>query len=193
MSSMPFQLNELQQRGFVLVPTNPLVTVSNTNPYTVIPANAWIKIVKQLPPQLTQLIRLKARWGSISQLTDSPLQRTLRLMAKRLNVTEFELQKVFPVSTRQTVVLAGVSPVGLHIHPGVEFACKVADATFVPLCWPIMAVQMIIGKPPSSGQILVCLIQTALLEAFKQWCAGTDDDGGSKIGSPNPYFYLPGR
>lgn len=186
---MPFNRSEINQVGFVILPANVFKAPSATNPYVLIPSDYWIRAMRALPSAISLPLRGRARWGSASDIPLGPIRRTFTLAASRLGISTDDFQKIFPSATRQQLVLSGWTPLGLHVHPGVEFACTVASKTFIPLCWPLMAVMAAIGKPPSTAQIILCLVQTALLQAFKQWCA---DNGATKMGTkgtPNPYFY----
>jgi len=188
MSSMaPFTRSETHQIGFVVLPTNPFAVPSPTNPLTIIPASYWIRAARALPSPIRRQLFRHARWASMTGVEHSPLHRTHARMLSSLKTTSSKLDAIgFSPSNRQSLILTGSNVLGLHQHPGIEFACKVADATFVPLCWPIMAIQVLLGKPPSTIQIMLCLLQTALLAAFKDWC----QDDVNKVGTPNPYFYM---
>lgn len=182
---MPRLRSETQQFGYVMLPTNPFSPASTENPLVLVPPLWWVRGLKALPSPFRDLLRVSATFGSLSDLTASPIAESNVRAAGLLGITPLEWVTFFPGSTRQLVILSGTNPPGAHKHPAVELACTLADKTFVPLCWPIIAALVLAGKPPTTAQIVLCLIQTGLLLAFKEWC----QNGTTRIGTPDPYFY----
>lgn len=183
---MPFKGSETGQFGLVIIGTNPLSPMSSENAGVMIPSNYWIRLMNFLPAPLSTALKSHARWGSISHLTGSVIQNSLAEMESRLGVTPQERQGFFKVESRQSVILAGQSPLGLHTHPPISWACTLAGNTLVPLCWPIMAARALLGTPPTFAQLVACVANTILLQAFKKWCQGGTTDQGTG-GTPNPF------
>ncbi len=178
---MPRNRSELNQVGLVVIPLNPLLPVSVGNPYVMIPSLWYGRLFGSLPIQTFN----HARWASISGAPESALGRSLDRLQGLLGLDDAGFNVFFPVRTRQTAVLGGYNPIGPHIHPAIDFACKVADNTFIPLCWPVLAAMVLAGKSPGTSQLLLCFLQTGLLEAFKGWCSA-----GNQVGTPAPYLYV---
>lgn len=175
-----------------MIPKIVFLPASPSNELVMVPIGWWRQILLGVPTPFRAALQSIGRFGSISGVQQSPIQQTMDLVQQRLGATKEDLGLIgWGAGSRQFLVLTGTNVIGGHMHPTVQFACKIANSTFVPLCWPIMAAMLLARKVPSTQQILICVIQTAMLEAFKKWCQRTTGPNAG-VGTPAPYLY-PGR
>jgi len=186
---MPFKTSETSQFGYVGLPSKLFGSPGPDNPLVLVPPLWWNTLILTSPAPVRSALLATGRFYSISDVSDNPAARMLELMLLRLNATEAALTGIgFRPLRRQVVILSGANPFGLHRHV-TNAICTGAFASPIPLCWPIIPIMILLGRRPSNIQLILCIAQTALLQALRQWCAQDGRPSRTGAGTPNPYFY----